>query len=112
MDITIEELGENARLIKLTGDLDIEGTEAVSVPLATLAGKYEAIIVDMSGVNYMASVGVGKLIQNAQAVERKGGKLVIAAPSGLASDVLTAMKIDLVIPIHATLDDAKSALGL
>ena len=112
MDIAIEELGDTGRLVRLTGSLDIEGSEAVSLPLAALAGKYTAVIVDMSAVDYIASVGVGKLIQNAQAVERNGGKFVIASPSGLAADVLMAMKIDLVIPIHATLDEAKAALGL
>jgi len=111
MDIAIEDLDGGVKHVKLNGAIDIEGANTLTVPLAALAGKHDRIIVDMSGVDYIASVGIGILISNAQAVERRKGHFVIASPGGLAGDVLRTMKLDMVIPIHETLDDAIKAVS-
>src|SRR6267142_2483382 len=59
--VTSEGQGATAR-IALTGRLDILGAEEIALPLAALAGAKQGLIVDMSGVSFIASIGLRHLV--------------------------------------------------
>ncbi len=58
MQITISEFGDAAKKVVLTGKLDIAGAEQIGLPLATVAGSKTNIVVDMVGVEFIASIGI------------------------------------------------------
>src|SRR5580704_12282043 len=68
--VTSDAQGTTAR-IALTGRLDILGAEAIALPLATLAGAKQGLIVDMSGVSFIASIGIRHLVSAAKALSRR-----------------------------------------
>jgi anti-anti-sigma factor len=109
--ISHEDLGEDLRRIMIVGRLDTPGTNAISNELRELtSAPKRGVIVDLSAVEFAASIGIGQLIANAQAVKARGGHMVLVA-SG-TSVVMLSLKtagIDHVIPVYEYAPDAYTA---
>jgi len=88
MQIAIDESGPTAKVV-LTGRLDIAGAEVVAMPLATLAGNKDNIAIDMSGVSFVASIGLRHLVATAKVVVRRGGRLVLVDTRPAVAEVIT-----------------------
>jgi len=56
-------------------------------------------------------MGLRSLVLPAQAVSRRGGKVVLFAPVKMVEDVLRASNIQAVIPIHHDMAEALAALA-
>lgn len=88
MQIAIDDGGSTAT-ITMVGRLDIAGADVVALPLATLSGSKSDLVIDMSGVTFVASIGLRHLVSAAKAVGRKGGRLVIRNPNAAVAEVIT-----------------------
>jgi anti-anti-sigma factor len=110
-NVTHEDLGDNVRRIVLNGRLDTVGVNEMSDQLRELASvPKRGVIVDLTGVPFLGSMGIGQLIQNAQAVKSRGGHMVLIAVG--SSSVMTSLKmagIDTLIPIFDNPSDAFTA---
>jgi anti-anti-sigma factor len=107
--VTSEDRGATAR-IALTGRLDIVGAEAIALPLATLAGAKQGLIVDMSGVSFIASIAIRHLVSAAKALARRNGRLVLLNPSEMVAEVLTTSGLTSLLPIVRSNTEALAAL--
>ena len=103
--------GEATAKVALTGRLDIAGAEVVALPLATLAGAKRGLIIDMSGVSFIASIGIRHLVSAAKALSRRNGGLVLLSPTPLVAEVLTTSGLTDLLPIVQSESEALSALG-
>lgn len=74
-------------------------------------GARRAIVVDLSKVDFLASLGIRVLVLGARAVKNKGGKLVILSPDENVRSVLTAARTDTLIPIFVDRDAAIAAVA-
>ncbi|HEY1313618.1 MAG TPA: STAS domain-containing protein [Steroidobacteraceae bacterium] len=88
MQIDINDAGSTA-IVTLVGRLDISGADVVALPLATLSGSKNNLVIDMAGVTFVASIGLRHLVQAAKAVGRKGGRLVLLNPNTAVAEVVT-----------------------
>jgi anti-anti-sigma factor len=88
MEIAVKDAGSTAT-VTMVGRLDIAGAEAVALPLATLAGSKDGLFIDMTGVTYIASIGLRHLVSAAKAVGRRGGRLVLFNPSAAVAEIIT-----------------------
>jgi anti-anti-sigma factor len=111
MDITTTEIGDSAARVALSGRLDIAGAEVVALPLATLAGAKQGLIIDMSEVSFLASIGIRHLVSAAKAQSRRGGRLVLLNPSNLVVEVLTTSGLTALLPIVHSEAEAVSHIG-
>jgi anti-sigma B factor antagonist len=111
MEIVTSEIGGTAARVALSGRLDIAGAEAVALPLATLAGSKQGLIIDMSGVSFIASIGIRHLVSAAKALARRGGRLVLLNPTPLVVEVLTTSGLTDLLPIVHSESEAMSALA-
>ena len=99
--------GPGQTVVTVMGDVDMhsEGrlrdalTEAGAIP----GGR---VVLDLSGVEFMASAGVHVLLDVAGQFEKAGGVLVLAAPQPLVARVLSLTRADELIPMAATVDQA------
>ena len=106
--ITHEDTGEELRRIVITGRLDTPGTDAISPALHELAAAPKrAVIVDLSAVEFAASIAIGQLIATAHEVKARGGHMVLLA-SGMSSVMMTLQMgaIDRVIPVFQFFHEA------
>ncbi len=99
MQIAINDSGSSVTLV-LTGRLDITGADVVALPLATLSGAKDSILVDMAGVDFIASIGLRHLVSAAKAVGRRGGTLVLINPRPVVVEVITTSGLDDLLPIE------------
>jgi anti-sigma B factor antagonist len=111
MQISHEDHDDGIRIIKLAGRMDIEGDQQVSQPLTTAAESGHAgVLVDLSGIEFLASVGIGTLVSVAKTVAKKGGRF---AMYGAPDDVhrgLVRTNIPAIIPTFRTLAEARAAV--
>jgi anti-anti-sigma factor len=105
-----EEVAPGITKAKLSGRLDIGGTQQIDLPFNAIAGSKRALIVDLSNVVFIASLGLRLLIVAARAVQRKGGRMVLLQPPPEVEAVLISSGTDSVVPIMHTLDDALHAV--
>jgi anti-anti-sigma factor len=106
--ITHEDLGEDLRRIVITGRLDTPGTNEISAAFRDLAAApVRGVIVDLTQVEFAASIAIGQLIVNAKAVKNRGGHMVALVNSHSAVMIsLQTTGIDRVVPVYQTLPEA------
>jgi anti-anti-sigma factor len=111
MQITIvDDAGSTAKVI-LNGKLDISGADKISLPLATLAGGKSGVLVDMTAVTFLASIGIRHLVAASKALTRRGGRLVLLNPNPMVTDVLTTSGVAELMTIARSDAEAAAALG-
>lgn len=111
MEINEEQLQNDIFKINLSGRMDIEGVGQIETKLAGMtASPRMAVIVDMSDVPYMSSIGIRALLMNAKSVAKRGGKFVLLNPQANVKNVLVTSGIDQIITIHADLDAATASV--
>jgi anti-anti-sigma factor len=107
MNISEEKLDGSIYKITLSGRMDAEGTGYIETRFAGMtAAPRMSVIVDLSAVSYMASLGIRAVIMNAKAVVRRGGKFALLSPQENVRQVLNTTGIDTIIPFCDDLDQA------
>ena len=109
--IDVVEADGGVTIVKLVGRMDIAGVSAVDMQFAVLAGSRKKVVVDMSAVDFLASLGMRTLVVAAKSISSKGGKFVLLDPQPNVEKVLTSSGIDTVIPIVHGLPAALSQVG-
>jgi anti-sigma B factor antagonist len=111
MSISHEDVGDDLRRIAITGRLDMPGTDSVASQLVELtAAPKKGVVVDLSAIKFLASVGIGALIASAKAVKSRGGKMVLVVDD--ASTVMMSLEatgVDQLIPVFNNNADAERA---
>lgn len=69
------------------------------------------VLLDFSGVDYIASVGLRALMVSARQAKSNGGKIGIAALQPMVQEVFTIARFDLVIACFDTLETAARELS-
>ncbi len=111
MDIEYVDINEDFRRINLSGRLDTAGSEAIATRFAVLAASAKRrVLVDLTGVNFLSSMGIRSLIANAKAQQGRGGRLVLFVGGNAAvAKTLEATGIDVLIPMFADAAEAEQA---
>jgi anti-anti-sigma factor len=109
MELRWTDLPDDCRKIDLVGTMDIEGTAAVDMKLTALTTTAKSFaILDMSGVDFVASLGLGTLVRVVQAATRRGGRVVLLSPQPAVARVLAMTRLDQIIRVYDNLDDARA----
>lgn len=112
MQLDVNDRGEEITRVALSGRLDISGLHEVDANFhGATAVRGKPTIVDISGVEYIASLGMGMLISCAQSLQRKGQSMVMVGAQGDVESALLTAGIDQAIPMAANADDAVALLG-
>lgn len=111
MELDYSETDNAIRLIKLSGKLDILGTGEIETRFAGYcAGEKVRVVVDLSEVDFLASIGIRLLILTAKSIDSRGGKMALLNPTPDIKDVLEITGIPAIIPIYDSFESAETAL--
>jgi anti-sigma B factor antagonist len=111
VELQTEQMNDGTMKINLLGRLDIVGTNAIDLRFTSLTATRKAnVIVDLSGVDFLSSMGVRLLLSNAKALASRGGKMVICTPDPMVRKVLETTGTDAIIPLYDDVDSAHQAL--
>ena len=111
MELQYSEIEKNIKLIKLIGRLDIAGVGAIETDFsAHCSGETPRVIVDLSRVEFLASIGIRLLTLNAKSVAGRGGRMVLLNPNPEIRDVLEITGVSVIIPIYEGFESARAVL--
>jgi anti-anti-sigma factor len=110
MDMQIAAISGDVARVVLNGRLDIVGSGKIDVAFNVVAGANRNIIVDMSGVTFIASIGIRTLVFGAKILQRRGGKLLLLSPQADVEQVLETIGITDLLPIVRDETEAMAAI--
>lgn len=103
MDMEITPLDGGLTRIRLQGRLDAQGADSIGLRFSAAAATAPCrVVVDLSGVGFIASLGMRLLISSARNAKAKMGVMVLYGATDLVQDVLEQMAIDQIMPIVST----------
>jgi anti-anti-sigma factor len=111
MKLSTEEMSGGVTRVVLDGRLDIEGAQAIDLRMNIVAGSAQHLLVDLSAVTFLGSMGLRSLVVPAQAVKRRGGKTVFFNPVPMVEEVLRAANINSLVPVCHEMETALAALA-
>ena len=98
--------------VAVTGRLDVEGVGKIDLPLtlATVSQRKPAMI-DMSGVEFLGSLGIGMLVRCAVSLKRMGATVVLYGCRPFVQKTLEITKVDAVLPMVSSEAEARQLLA-
>ena len=111
MSISYDDVGDDLRRIVITGRLDMPGTDSIAAKLVELtAAPKKGVVVDLTSLKFLASIGISALITSAKAVKQRGGKMVLVVNQGSSVGMsLEATGVDDLIPVFKSAPEAERA---
>ncbi|PRC44044.1 anti-sigma factor antagonist [Mycobacterium sp. ITM-2017-0098] len=94
-------------VLRVVGDLDALTAPTLGTHLdVALAGAPSVLIVDITEVGFLASAGISMLVETHRLTSRADISLRVVADGPATSRPLRMMRIDEVINLYATMDEA------
>jgi anti-sigma B factor antagonist len=101
---------EDGKLVRITGEVDLRTSPQLRRDLLEIvADRPERLVIDLGQVSYMDSSGVGTLVEMKRMVERKGGKVILAAMQPRVRSVFEITQLDKFFTIVDDADEASQA---
>jgi anti-sigma B factor antagonist len=109
MKLSVKDAG-NVKIIELKGRLTMgQPTGALAETVkGLLAGGHPKIVINLSGVEYVDSMGIGELVATKKRAVEKGGDALLLMPSKTVYNVLSIVSLHLIFKIF---DDEAQAVG-
>jgi anti-sigma B factor antagonist len=111
MNMTVTKFSDGAVRLSLSGNLDISAAEDLALPMAALAGGGGGVVVDMTQLNCIATIGIRQLVLAARALGRRRGQLLLLRPNAPITNALKAARVDGLLPIARSEDEARAMLN-
>jgi len=93
--------------IALSGKLDVQGEEQIGDQFRQLVDlSSTSVLVDMTQVSYLASLGIRMLFAGAKSLAAKGMKIVVLSPQSMVEETLMTSGTVRLIPIAHDEDEA------
>jgi anti-anti-sigma factor len=100
MNIEVSEIDGRITRVRLDGRLDAPGADRIGVKFtAAVAAQGRPAVIDLSGVSFIASMGLRLLIGTARALNAKGAQMVLFGAPELVREVLEQASVGQIIPI-------------
>src|ERR1700722_15940022 len=100
MPIEVNDLEGGVTVVRLSGRIDIAGAREIDMPMNIVAGSKRNVVLDLTAVDFLASLGIRSIVVAAKSIASKRGTCVMFGPTPDVRSVLEASAIDTVIPIH------------
>lgn len=111
MEMRVIKADDELTHVKLTGRVDLEGIGDLDREFTRqTVTRRKPVIVDISDVDYIASIGLRMLVTAAKALNKFGAKMVLLNPHPDVEDVLRTAGFDKVMPIESDYEKALETL--
>lgn len=107
------EQADTHTIVALAGSLDVVGAGEIETKfIGYTAARKKHALVDLSGVNFLGSMGIRVFVSAAKALLREQKKLVLFAARASIEKTLALAGFTSVVHVVPTLDDAKAKIEL
>ena len=105
----------NAHVVKLTGRLDHDNSEAYRAELLAHIERHAtdgaAIVLDLSGLEYVSSAGLRVFMLATRQAKAQGSRVLVAAAKPTVAEIFLISRFNLILSIHPTLREALAAVS-
>jgi anti-sigma B factor antagonist len=112
LDIAVEPVRPGEATVRVTGELDCATASKLRAAITVLInrGDVEAIGLDLRGLDFLDSVGVGTLVVAHRICQQVGVRLRLTAASAFAAKVLGVVGVDAELGLPASRPHDEDAL--
>src|SRR5262245_40751917 len=101
MELEIKNQSDQVTHLALRGRLDTTGVGEVELGFtAHTVPRAKPLLLDMSEVTFLSSLGLRMLLTVAEALDHRGVKMVLLSPQPAVRRVLSLSGFDQLIPVH------------
>jgi anti-anti-sigma factor len=110
--ISHKDISEDLRHIALSGRLDILGTEEIEEQFRALSAMDKrCVVVDLSGLTSLSSIGIRALISNGKSLQKLGGRMgLVVGDNAIITKTLETTGISVLLKMFKTLTEAERSL--
>lgn len=92
-------------VLAVGGELDAVGAPALrQAVVAAVSTGETSLILDLTGVDFIDSFGVGAVVGALKRVRQRGGELALVCPAPRVRRVFELCDLDLILTLHDSLD--------
>jgi anti-sigma B factor antagonist len=107
LEVETRQADNGITVVAPTGRLDVAGAPALKEAISEVVKNGPPrIVIDMQGVSFVDSTGLGSVISALKQIRSSQGELRLAAPNQQARVVLELTTLDRVFPYYATVEEA------
>jgi anti-sigma B factor antagonist len=99
MNFDVVDMDNGITSVLLSGRMDVQGAIAVDKKFSAIADEKKKVVIDLSQVTFLASLGIRTLIMSCKTLASKGGNMVLLNPQPNVEKVLRTSGVDTVIQI-------------
>lgn len=111
LDVQTRQEDNGVTVVAPTGRLDVAGAPALKDAISEVVKVGSPrIVIDMEGVSFVDSTGLGSVIAALKQIRGSQGELRLAAPNQQVRVVLELTTLDRVFPYYATVEEALAGL--
>lgn len=111
MNMDSEMIDNGITKVSLNGRLDISGTNEIETEFTALGHiKNAKILVDLTDVSFIASIGMRAFLRSATALSNRKGNMALVNAQPLVKEALASAGIDTLIPMFDEMDAAIASL--
>src|SRR5262249_10860941 len=112
MELTTTPLDAHLVKVTLAGRMDTYGVDRIETKFvsAIVPGGNNAVV-DLSGVDFITSMGIRMLVSTARSLKHRNLKLALYGANSHVSEIFEAVSLQKIIPICATEADALEAVA-
>lgn len=104
-----------ARVVSARGRLDHDNCESFQRDLAAqldeCARDSQALVLDMSGLEYVSSAGLRCLMIAAKQAAARSSRIVVSAAQPVVAEILQISRFNLVLPVFGTTREALASVS-
>ena len=98
-------------VVAVTGELDVASAPRLRQEVVTLASSGATLLViDLGGVDFLDSTGLGVLLGALKRVRSSGGDLALARAEPQVAKVFEITRLGDILPLHPTVEAAVAAV--
>ena len=105
----------DARVVAPRGRLDHENCEGFQADLdehlRACADSGAALVIDLSGLEYVSSAGLRCLMLGAKQASAKTSRIMVAAPQPIVGEILQISRFNLVLQVFRTIPEALASVS-
>jgi anti-sigma B factor antagonist len=110
MDMNVIEGADGATHVVLDGRFDLAGAQAVDSRFTALAQQSQSLVVDLTKVSFIASLGVRTLMVSAKTLIRRGADMAVCGANENVEKVLRSTGFDEIVSLYPDFGSAAKAL--
>lgn len=97
MEISTVRLNGDILRVTLNGSLDIAGAGEAEPKFKQICADELRVIINMAGVDFMASIGVRVLVMSAKQIGNRGGRLALYGCTPDVAGILKSVGVDTIL---------------